>query len=68
MVGFLVACLACSVIVNIFFAYAVGINKGRANELKSRIDQNNGWEDEAKFWRNVTNPNAEKKRIANEGY
>jgi len=46
----------------IIIANKMGYYCGKANEDTS------GWEDEAKFWRNVYKPAAEEKRIENGSY
>ena len=56
-------------VVCIVLSWIAGNANGRVKELERELEyereesKNSGWEDEAKFWRNVGFPEAETKRI-----
>jgi len=54
--------IACNIGLTIWLvacSHSAGFHAGKASV------SNDGWEDEAKFWRNVNHPKAEKLRIYN---
>lgn len=60
---------AISLLVNVIFAIWLVLTSKHAGYYQGKSDQDmNGWEDEAKFWRNVYKPEAEEKRIENGSY